>query len=71
MLVKRLLLAVISLALGFGIDFLLVEFVLNTTVPEYMWGPDGIPYFAVTGLSLAIMFALILDKFMGTEMLPK
>ena len=73
MLVKRLALLVISLALGYASTYFVVIFVLGTTVAEYMWGPEFIPlpYWHLTGLTMAIFWALILDKFMGTEMLPK
>lgn len=72
MLIKRLALLVISLALGYATTYVVVVFVLGTTVAEYMWGPEFIPlpYWHLTGLTLAIFWALILDKFMGTDMLP-
>ena len=73
MLVKRLILLVISLALGYATTYGIVIFVLGTTVAEYMWGPEFIPlaYWHLTGLTLTIFWGLILDKFMQTELLPK
>ena len=72
MLIKRLALLVISLALGYATNYIVVIFVLGTTIAEYMWGPEFIPlpYWHLSGLTLAIFWALILDKFMGTDMLP-
>lgn len=71
--VRRLVLAVISLILGYGSTVLVVQFILGTTVPEYMWGPEHppLPYFFLTGLFSAFFFALILDKFLQTELLGK
>jgi len=71
--VRRLVLAVISLVLGYGLTVVIVQFVLGTTVPEYMWGPEHppLPYFFLTGLFTAFFFALILDKFLDTQLLGK
>lgn len=71
--VRRLVLAVISLVLGYGLTVVIVQFGLQTTVPEYMWGPEHppLPYFFLTGLFTAFFFALILDKFLATELLGK
>lgn len=66
MLVKRLLLFVISLALGAGIALGLVMFVLNTTVEEY-----GAFYFFMTAFFIACAFGIWLDKFMDTDLLPE
>ena len=65
MLVKRLLLAVISLAVGFGLTVLITR-LIGTTPAEY-----GSIYMIFTSLSLAIALGIWLDKFMGTNILPK
>ena len=72
MLIKRLALLAISLILGYATNYVVVIYVLGTTIAEYMWGPEFIPlpYWHLSGLTLAIFWALILDKYMGTEMLP-
>lgn len=74
MLIKRLLLAAISFGLGFGITFFIVIFLLETSVAEYWVGPElpvNIPYFLLTGIFIGLAIAVWLDKFMGTEILPK
>ncbi|MFZ0544405.1 MAG: hypothetical protein WAM60_03140 [Candidatus Promineifilaceae bacterium] len=74
MLIKRLLLAVISFALGYGITYLIVTFVLQTSVAEFWEGPESpvhIPYFILTGIFIGLAIGVWLDKFMGTEILPK
>ncbi len=71
---RRLILLALALALGYLTTWLLVESpLLDTTVAEFAWGPEVIPlpYFFLTGLSFAFFYALVLDKFMGTKMLPK
>lgn len=65
MLVKRLILAVISLAVGFGLTLLITK-LIGTTPAEY-----GTIYMFFTTLSLAIALGIWLDKFMGTQILPK
>lgn len=65
MLVKRLLLAVISLAVGFGLTVLITR-LIGTTPAEY-----GSIYMIFTSLSLALALGIWLDKFMGTNILPK
>lgn len=65
MLVKRLILAVISLVVGYGLTFL-ITIAMGTTIAEY----GGI-YTFFTALSLACALGIWLDKFMGTELLPK
>ena len=65
MLVKRLGVAVVSFLIGFGLTFIIVRFI-GTTLEEY--GPI---YTFFTSLSLACAIAIWLDKFAGTEMLPK
>jgi hypothetical protein len=76
MLIKRLLLAVISLGLGYAITYVIVTapFLLNTSVAEFWTGPElpvNIPYFILTGIFIGLGIAVWLDKFMGTEILPK
>ncbi|MBK7897309.1 MAG: hypothetical protein WAS33_16795 [Candidatus Promineifilaceae bacterium] len=68
MLVKRLLVVVISLAIGFGLTVAAVyaPFIADTTLEEY-----GIYYTFFTTVAFACALAIWLDKFMGTEMLPK
>lgn len=65
MLVKRLILAVISFVVGYGLTFL-ITIAMGTTIAEY----GGI-YTFFTALSLACALGIWLDKFMGTELLPK
>lgn len=65
MLVKRLLLAVISIAFGVIVTVAITLFI-ETTPAEY-----GFLYFTFTALSLAIALGIWLDRFMGTEILPK
>lgn len=74
MLIKRILLAVISLGLGYGITFFIVTVLLETSVAEFWVGPElpvNIPYFILTGLFIGLAIGIWLDKFMGTEILPK
>ena len=71
--IRRIILAVVSVLLGYGITYLLViSPILGTTVAEYAWGPEQIPipYFFLTGITLALAFMFILDKWAGTELLP-
>jgi hypothetical protein len=65
MLVKRLALALISIAFG-TVTTILITSILDTTPAEY-----GGVYFVFTALSLAIALAVWLDKFMATDILPK
>lgn len=65
MLVKRLILVVVSLAFGFAVTFALITLV-GTNLEEY-----GGMYTFFTTLALACALAVWLDKFMGTELLPK
>ena len=65
MLVKRLILAVISIAFGVIVTIGITLFI-QTTPAEY-----GLIYFTFTALSLAIALGIWLDKFMGTGLLPK
>ncbi len=65
MLVKRLLLAVISFGLGFGIT-VLITMLIDTTPAEF-----GAIYMFFTTLSIGLAIGIWLDKFMGTKILPK
>jgi len=65
MLLKRLLLAVIAFGIGFGLT-VLITMLIGTTPAEY--GPI---YMFFTTLTLGLAIAIWLDKFMGTNILPK
>lgn len=65
MLLKRILLIVISLAVGTGATAL-ITLLIDTTPVEY-----GFMYFFFTALCIAIALGIWLDKFMNTEILPK
>ena len=65
MLVKRLILAAISIGVGFGLT-VLITMLIGTTPAEF-----GAVYMIFTSLALAIALGLWLDKFMGTNILPK
>ncbi|MCA9921531.1 MAG: hypothetical protein KC419_10000 [Anaerolineales bacterium] len=68
MLVKRLLLVVVSLAIGFSLTAAAVyaPFIADTNFEEF-----GFSYTFFTTLSLSIAAGIWLDKFMGTQILPK
>ena len=73
MLVKRILLIIISLVIGYALTYL-ITLLLPTTVAEFWVGPEQpvpIPYFILTGFFIALAAAIWLDKFMNTEILPK
>ncbi len=73
MIVKRILLVIISLIIGYGATYL-ITVLLGTSVEEFWIGsedPFAIPYFLFTGFFIALAAAIWLDKFMGTEILPK
>ena len=73
MLVKRILLIIISLVIGYALTYL-ITLLLGTTVAEFWVGPEQpvpIPYFILTGFFIALAAAIWLDKFMNTEILPK
>jgi hypothetical protein len=74
MLMKRLLLVILSLIVGYALTYFIVIFLLQTTVAEFWTGPEqpvNIPYFILTGVFIALGVGIWLDKFMGTEILPK
>jgi hypothetical protein len=65
MLLKRLILAIVSIAFGLTVTTG-VTILIGTTPAEY-----GFIYFTFTSLALAIALGVWLDKFMGTGILPK
>ncbi|MCA9876002.1 MAG: hypothetical protein H6659_14320 [Ardenticatenaceae bacterium] len=65
MLVKRLILAVVSLVFGVVTTYIIL-LVIGTTYDSYGFG-----YFFFTSLALACFLAIWLDKFMDTKILPK
>jgi F0F1-type ATP synthase assembly protein I len=74
MLLKRILLAIISLVIGYAVTFLIVTRFLQTSVAEFWVGPEqpvNIPYFILTGIFIALGVGIWLDKFMGTDILPE
>ena len=74
MLGKRILLVVLSLAIGYAVTYFIVTVLLDTTVAEFWVGPEQpvkIPYFFLVGFFIAVAVSIWLDKFMGTEILPK
>ncbi len=73
MLVKRILLVVISFIIGYVATYL-ITLLLGTSVEEFWMGtesPIPFPYFILVGFFIAIAAGIWLDKFMGTEILPK
>jgi hypothetical protein len=74
MLVKKILLIVLSLGIGYAVTYFLVTVLLGTTVAEFWVGPEqpvNIPYFLLVGFFIAVAVGIWLDKFMGTEILAK
>lgn len=65
MLAKRILLVIISLAFGV-LATLGIVLLIGTTPAVY-----GSAYFFFTSLALALALAIWLDKFLGTQILPK
>ena len=73
MILRRILLIVISLFIGYVLTYL-ITLLLGTSVEEFWMGseePLPFPYFLLTGFFIAIAAGIWLDKFMGTEILPK
>ena len=66
MFVKRLVLALISIAVGVVVTQGIVVFVLDTIASHY-----GTIYYFLTVMFIAIALGIWLDKFMGTEILPE
>lgn len=71
LLVKRLVLVAISLVVGVAVTFVVVTIIpppfgLGTTLGDY-----GLDYTIYTILSVALGTAVLLDKFMKTEILPR
>ena len=74
MLMKRILLVIISLVIGYALTYFIVTVLLGTTVAEFWVGPEqpfNIPYFLLVGFFIALGVAIWLDKFMATKILPK
>ena len=65
MLLKRLILAAISFGVVFGLT-VLITILIGTTPAEY-----GAVYMFFTTLTIGLAIAIWLDKFMGTNLLPK
>ncbi|MCO5182662.1 MAG: hypothetical protein M9928_00790 [Anaerolineae bacterium] len=63
--IKRIILAIISLVVGFVATYLIVIFILDTVLSDY-----GTVYVVLTVLSIASAVGIWLDKFMKTELLP-
>jgi uncharacterized membrane protein len=63
--IKRIVLIVISLLVGYGATLLIVRFILDTVPSDY-----GLNYMVLTTVSIAAALAIWLDKFMKTEFLP-
>ncbi len=66
MLVKRISVIVISLILGAIVSAGIIVFLIGTTIAEY-----GGLYFFLTAFFMGAAFGIWLDKFMGTQILPK
>lgn len=66
MLIKRLILALISIIFGVTVTFLIMTFILHTDYYTFGFG-----YTFFTSLALACFLGIWLDKFMGTELLPE
>jgi hypothetical protein len=65
MLIKRLILALISIAFGVAATFLIM-LLIGTNYYTYGFG-----YTFFTSLALACFLGIWLDKFMGTNLLPE
>ncbi len=65
MLLKRLILAAISFGVAFGLT-VLITILIGTTPAEY-----GAVYMFFTTLTIGLAIGIWLDKFMGTNILPK
>ncbi len=65
MLVRRLILAAISFGVAFGLT-ILITMLIGTTPAEY-----GPVYMFFTTLTIGLAIGIWLDKFMGTNILPR
>lgn len=71
--IRRLIVWIVSLALGFVVSYLLIvvgfpllkPVAAGITIADY-----GTIYFLVTMIPIALVFVTWLDKFMGTKILP-
>ncbi len=73
MFVKRSLLVVISLVVGYAATYLFT-IAVGTSGEEFWVGSEGplpFPYFLLVGFFIALALAVWLDKFMRTEILRK
>lgn len=72
--IRRLILIAISLAFGLVVTLIAIE-LMGTNIDEYgtYFGTegDGLAYFPLTILALALFAAIWLDKFMKTGILPE
>jgi len=66
MLVKRLIVLVVSLALGFGLTYAVTLLFDGMTLEKY-----GVYYTLFTTISFGIAVAIWLDKFLETDILKK
>ena len=65
MLIKRLILALISIVFGVSVTFLIMIFVLHT---DYYTFGFGYTFFTI--LALACFLGIWVEKFMGIELVP-
>jgi hypothetical protein len=71
--VRRLIVWVISFALGFVVSYLLIVVgfpIINRNAVGMTLEEYGTIYFLVTMVPIALVFVTWLDKFMGTKILP-
>jgi hypothetical protein len=74
LLIKRLLIWIVSMALGFGIAAAFITLVLPWMGPhngvEISLQKYGTLYFLVTAIPIGLIFVVWLDKFLNTRILP-
>lgn len=71
--VRRLIVWVVSFALGFVVSYLLIVVgfpIINSNAVGMTLEEYGTIYFLVTMVPIALVFVTWLDKFMGTRILP-
>jgi hypothetical protein len=71
--VRRLIVWVVSFALGFVVSYLLIVVgfpIINRNAVGMTLEEYGTIYFLVTMVPIALVFVTWLDKFMGTKILP-